>query len=122
MGYVAAIWVPAEFFIFVGDARLANLIITVVSQFLAFGLYASVAGWIIGRYLNKWLVGSMICYTSYLISSVFVIAFVFEQPNILVSEHDQGVYQGLGFVIVAVCLLFFAKATSMHTLKAKIVQ
>jgi hypothetical protein len=71
MGYVAAIAIPKEYFLWFKDnlfIELGIVILGIVEQFLGFGLLALVTGYVLGKVtLSNWLVNCIICYFSVLL-------------------------------------------------------
>ena len=66
VGYLAAIAIPAEFFIWfdeLGLLGLARFIIAFLMQLLSFGILAALIGQVLGR-TNHWLSNSLISYLS----------------------------------------------------------
>jgi hypothetical protein len=66
MGYIAAVAIPKEFILWFGNNELALLVINTISQFLAFGVTALIAGSILGRLSKLWLLNSLVCYLAFL--------------------------------------------------------
>ena len=71
MGYVAAIAIPKEYFLWFKEnlfIELGMVILGVVEQFFGFGILALITGYILGKVtLSNWLANSIICYISVLL-------------------------------------------------------
>lgn len=81
MGYVAAIAIPKEYFLWFKENLLVELgmvILGIVEQFFGFGLLALITGYLLGKVtLSNWLVNSIICYFSVLLYFSVGSAFVY---------------------------------------------
>ena len=71
MGYVAAIAIPKEYFLWFKEnlfIELGMVILGVVEQFFGFVILALITGYILGKVtLSNWLANSIICYISVLL-------------------------------------------------------
>ncbi|WP_057831439.1 hypothetical protein [Colwellia sp. TT2012] len=81
MGYVAAIAIPKEYFMWFKEnlfVELGMVILGIVEQFFGFGLLALITGYVLGKVtLSNWLVNSIICYLSVLFYFSVGSAFVY---------------------------------------------
>lgn len=70
MGYIAAIAIPEEYFLWFEEnliIELGTVILWMAEQFFAYGILALVAGYILGKVTqSNWLTTSVICYFSVL--------------------------------------------------------
>ena len=71
MGYVAAIAIPKEYFLWFKNnlfIELGVVVLGIVEQFLGFGLLALITGYVLGKVtLSNWLVNCIVCYFSVLL-------------------------------------------------------
>ncbi|MCH2056324.1 MAG: hypothetical protein MK214_06870 [Thalassotalea sp.] len=81
MGYVAAIAIPKEYFLWFKEnlfIELGIVILGIVEQFLGFGFLALITGYVLGKItLSSWLVNCIICYLSVLLYSSVGSALVY---------------------------------------------
>ena len=62
MGYVAAIYIPENFILWIGNNTVASIVTSIISQFIAYGILAILAGAILGQLSKRWLLNSVVCY------------------------------------------------------------
>lgn len=107
MGYVAAIHVPVEWVLWFENQDLASRVITFVSQLLAFGIIAIIAGLILGRASDKWVLNSMLCYLA-------AMAYITIGTALIYKVEISNPYAGLGYLdiptitLLPICLLISA--------------
>lgn len=70
-GYVAAIAIPEEYFLWFEEnlfVELGLVILAIVEQFFGFGILALITGYVLGKItLSNWVANSVVCYFSVLI-------------------------------------------------------
>jgi len=104
MGYVAAIYIPEDFILWFGNNTVASIIISVVSQFAAFGILAILAGIILGRLSKKWFLNSIVCYIAF-ICYVSVGAAVVYGGGISSPFTSLSLHQLPAVLLLPTCLL-----------------
>jgi hypothetical protein len=71
MGYVAAIAIPKEYFLWFKEnlfIELGMIALGIIEQFFGFGILALITGYILGKVtMSNWLANSIICYFSVLL-------------------------------------------------------
>jgi hypothetical protein len=65
-GHVAAVAIPKEL-LTVFSPEISVFIVSVITQFISFGLLAIIVGLILGRLSSRWLSTSTVCYIVFLL-------------------------------------------------------
>ncbi len=105
MGYVAAIHIPENWISSSGDNALASRVISFVSQFIAYGIFALVVGAILGRFFKNWLLNSLVCYLGSIFYLTVGIAVVYKTE--ITSPYFLQSYQDIpSILILPICIIF----------------
>jgi hypothetical protein len=108
MGYLAAIAIPKEYFLWFEEnlfIELGIIILTITEHFLGFGILALITGYILGRLtLSNWLINSLVCYFSVLLYGTVGVAIVYGGP---ITNPFAGVSMlySLSLLVLPVCLI-----------------
>lgn len=105
VGYLSAIAIPEPIFAQFDSSAVLFTIIGVISQFLAFGLFAIMFMVILGRTSDQWLLNSLVCYLGFLfyvgILEPLIQGYAVYNPLAGISYS----YNFLSFAVLPICLL-----------------
>jgi len=105
MGYLAAIAVPKEFFFGFSNPKSGLVFLDVVTHFLAFGLLAVTAGFVIGKISHQHCLRDILaCYASVLIYFSIGVSIIYDVSIMMPYQMAAYSYYIPPFII-PICLI-----------------